>query len=158
MYTTPITINGIKKLEKELYELKNYKRPKIINSIIEARQHGDLKENAEYHAAKEEQLFCENRIREIESKLCCAQIVDIKNIYFNGKVTFGSTIKVLNIDINKIFTFCIVGNDESDYKKNLISVNSPIAKALIGKKVSDIVIVNTPGGKVSYKILSIKYI
>ncbi|CAL4042968.1 Transcription elongation factor GreA [Buchnera aphidicola (Phyllaphis fagi)] len=158
MYKIPMTVNGMRKLKKELHELKHHKRPKIISSLIEARKHGDLKENAEYHAAREEQSFCESRIRDIESKLCYAQVIDIKNINFSGKVIFGTTVEILNLNTNKICKFCIVGNDESDFKNNLISIDSPVSRALIGQKISDIVIVNTPSGKLRYKILNIEHI
>ncbi|CAL4322090.1 transcription elongation factor GreA [Buchnera aphidicola] len=158
MNKIPMTIRGSEKLNTELKHLKNVIRPKIIHSISEARKHGDLKENAEYHAAREEQAFCEKRIQEIESKLYYAQIIDIKNVVFNGKVVFGSTVSVLHIQKNKNFVFCIVGDDEADFKNGLISVNSPIARSLIGKKILDVVVVDTPSGVVKYKILSIKYI
>ncbi|QCI26048.1 transcription elongation factor GreA [Buchnera aphidicola] len=158
MNKIPMTVQGIEKLHAELKHLKNVVRPKIIYAIAESRKHGDLKENAEYHAAREEQAFCEKRIKEIESKLYHAQVIDIKNIKFNGTVVFGSTVSVLNLKSKQKFVFCIVGDDESNFKNGLISVNSPIARSLIGHKVSDVVIVNTPSGKMKYEILNIKYI
>ncbi|CAL4322089.1 Transcription elongation factor GreA [Buchnera aphidicola (Myzocallis carpini)] len=158
MKKIPMTIKGVKKLNLELKKLKNVIRPKIISAISEARKHGDLKENAEYHAAREEQAFCEKRIKEIETKLYYAQVIDIKNIICDGTVVFGATVSILNIHTNKKFTFCIVGDDESDFKKGLISINSPIARSLIGKKKLDVVSVNTPSGIIKYQILSIKYV
>ncbi|WP_343190176.1 transcription elongation factor GreA [Buchnera aphidicola (Mollitrichosiphum nigrofasciatum)] len=154
----PMTLKGSRKLQKELEKLKKIKRPRIINAIIKAREYGDLKENAEYHAAKEEQSFCERRIRDIEYKLSNANIIDITKVNNNGTVIFGSTIKISNIDTGKIFVYTIVGDDESDCKKNLISIYSPVARGLIGKKIKDIVAINTPNGIVKYVILKIKYI
>ncbi|CAL4043062.1 Transcription elongation factor GreA [Buchnera aphidicola (Takecallis arundicolens)] len=158
MNKIPMTIKGYEKLHIELKKLKNVVRPKIISAISESRKHGDLKENAEYHAAREEQAFCEKRIKDIESKLYHAQIIDIKNISFNGKVVFGSTVSVLNLNSKKEFIFCIVGDDESNFKDGLISINSPIARSLIGKKILDIVAVDTPSGTIKYKILNVQYI
>lgn len=158
MNKIPMTVNGLKKLNMELKNLKNVIRPKIINAIAESRKHGDLKENAEYHAAREEQAFCEKRIKEIELKLYNAQVIDIKNVPFNGKIVFGATVSVFNINQNKKFIFCIVGDDEANFKEGLISVNSPMARSLIGKKKLDIVLVNTPSGIVKYQILDIQYI
>ncbi|QCI27249.1 transcription elongation factor GreA [Buchnera aphidicola] len=158
MKKIPMTAKGVEKLNIELRHLKNVVRPKIIYAISESRKHGDLKENAEYHAAREEQAFCEKRIKEIESKLYHAQIIDIKNILFTGKVVFGSTVDILNVSTGKKFVFCIVGDDESNFKNGLISINSPIARSLIGKKILDTVSVNTPSGIIKYKILNIRYI
>lgn len=154
----PMTVRGAEKLRQELKTLKSIKRPRIITAIAEAREHGDLKENAEYHSAREEQSFCEGRIKEIELKLSNSQIIDITKISNNGRVIFGSTVRILNIKNNDEFTYQIVGDDESDFKRNLISINSPIARGLIGKKTNDIVIICTPGGDVEYKILKINYI
>jgi transcription elongation factor GreA len=154
----PMTIRGAEKLRQELKQLKSIKRPRIISAIAEAREHGDLKENAEYHSAREEQSFCEGRIKEIELKLSNSQIIDIKKVSNNGRVIFGSTVSILNINNNERFTYQIVGDDESDFKKNLISINSPIARGLIGKKINTIVVICTPGGDVEYKILKIDYI
>ncbi|WP_168919070.1 transcription elongation factor GreA [Enterobacteriaceae endosymbiont of Donacia thalassina] len=154
----PMTLKGIKKLRKELIKLKNIERPKIINSIIEARKHGDLKENAEYQAAREAQSFCEGRIKEIEIKLSNANIIDVTKIIHNDKIIFGSTVYIQNILTNKKITYKIVGNDESDLKNNLISINAPLARALIGKKKNNIIKVQTPKGIIKYKILKIEYI
>ncbi|XBC39585.1 MAG: transcription elongation factor GreA [Buchnera aphidicola (Chaetogeoica yunlongensis)] len=153
----PMTLLGAKKLRKELEILKNVKRPKIIKAITEARQHGDLKENAEYHAAKEEQGFCEGRIQELEFKLSKAQVIDITKIKNNGNIIFGATVTVLNLVTNERFTYRIVGDDESDLKKKMISINSPMSRGLVGKRASDIVLVKTPSGNVKYKILKIEY-
>ncbi|WP_244278924.1 transcription elongation factor GreA [Buchnera aphidicola] len=158
MNLIPMTVRGAEKLRKELKKLKSIKRPRIITAIAEAREHGDLKENAEYHSAREEQSFCEGRIKEIESKLSNSQIIDITKISNDGRVIFGSTVEILNIKNNEKFIYQIVGDDESDFKKSLISINSPIARGLIGKKNNDIVIIHTPGGDVKYKILKIDYI
>ncbi|ACL30184.1 transcription elongation factor GreA [Buchnera aphidicola str. APS (Acyrthosiphon pisum)] len=154
----PMTVRGAEKLRRELKKLKSINRPRIIAAIAEAREHGDLKENAEYHSAREEQSFCEGRIKEIELKLSNSQIIDVTKISNNGRVIFGSTVSILNIKNNEKFTYRIVGDDESDFKKNLISINSPIARGLIGKEINDVVIICTPGGDVEYKILKINYI
>ena len=154
----PMTLKGVEKLRQELKELKDIKRPKIISAIVEARAYGDLKENAEYHAAKEEQGFCEGRIQEIESKLYNAQVIDIRKISKSGKVIFGVTVTLLNIQTEETFVYRIVGDDESDCKKNLISINSPIVRGLLGKTIHDIAIINTPSGEIKYKILDIAHI
>ncbi|QJC35501.1 transcription elongation factor GreA [Enterobacteriaceae endosymbiont of Donacia proxima] len=158
MKQIPMTLQGIKKLREELKKLKNIERPKIINSIIEARKHGDLKENAEYQSARESQSFCEGRIKEIENKLSNANIIDITKITHNNKVIFGSTVCIINILTNRIISYKIVGHDESDLKNNLISINAPLSRSLIGKKKNDIINVKTPRGIIEYKILNIKYI
>ncbi|WP_165439039.1 transcription elongation factor GreA [Buchnera aphidicola] len=158
MNLIPMTVRGAEKLRRELKKLKSINRPRIIAAIAEAREHGDLKENAEYHSAREEQSFCEGRIKEIELKLSNSQIIDVTKISNNGRVIFGSTVSILNIKNNEKFTYRIVGDDESDFKKNLISINSPIARGLIGKEINDVVIICTPGGDVEYKILKINYI
>ncbi|MBZ2279540.1 MAG: transcription elongation factor GreA, partial [Buchnera aphidicola] len=129
----PMTLRGVEKLRQELKNLKNIQRPRIISAISEAREYGDLKENAEYHAAREEQSFCEGRIKDIEKKLSNAQIIDVKKITNTGRVIFGSTVTIMNVQTKEHFTYCIVGDDESNFKKNLISVNSPMARGLIGK-------------------------
>ncbi|XBC43160.1 MAG: transcription elongation factor GreA [Buchnera aphidicola (Meitanaphis flavogallis)] len=154
----PMTLLGAEKLRRELEILKKIKRPKIIASIIEARQHGDLKENAEYIAAKEEQSFCEGKIKDIELKLSKVQIIDITKIKNYGTVVFGSTVTIRNINTNKIFTYRIVGDDESNFRLNLISINSPMSRGLIGKKNNDIAIIETPSGNVKYEVLNILYI
>ncbi|WP_367678296.1 transcription elongation factor GreA [Buchnera aphidicola] len=158
MNLIPMTARGAEKLRQELQQLKSIKRPRIIAAIAEAREHGDLKENSEYHSAREEQSFCEGRIKEIEAKLSNSQIIDITKLSNNGKVVFGSTVTVLNIKNNDQFTYQIVGDDEADFKKNLISINSPMSRGLIGKKSNTHVIICTPGGEVEYKILKIDYI
>jgi len=152
MKRVPMTKEGAKQLEEELQRLKTVERPRIITAIAEARAHGDLKENAEYHAAREQQSFTEGRIREIESKLSEAQIIDITQIPNSGKVIFGATVDLINSATDERLTFRIVGDDEADVKANKISVSSPLARALIGKEEGDIVEVTTPGGKVSYEI------
>ncbi|AJA44119.1 transcription elongation factor GreA [Frischella perrara] len=158
MQQIPMTIKGAELLRAELEELKNVKRPQITAAIAEARAHGDLKENAEYHAAREQQGFCEGRIQEIEGKLAQAQIIDITKMKNTGRVIFGSTVTVLNLDTDEEITYRIVGDDEADFKQNLISVNSPIARGLIGKEIDDTVSINTPGGEVEFDILKVEYI
>ena len=158
MQQIPMTIKGAELLRAELEELKNVKRPQITAAIAEARAHGDLKENAEYHAAREQQGFCEGRIQEIEGKLAQAQIIDITKMKNTGRVIFGSTVTVLNLDTDEEITYRIVGDDEADFKQNLISVNSPIARGLIGKEIDDTVSINTPGGEVEFYILKFEYI
>ncbi|WDI78342.1 transcription elongation factor GreA [Candidatus Purcelliella pentastirinorum] len=158
MKKTPMTLRGAKKLRKKLDKLKKIKRPHIISLIAEARKHGDLKENAEYYSAREEQGFCEGKIQEIETKLANAQIIDIKKIPNNGKIIFGTTVTILNINLKKKFTYRIVGDDEANLKENLISVNSPIARGLICKIIGDHTIIQTPCGKIKYKILQVEYI
>lgn len=158
MELNPMTVKGAELLRAELEELKNVKRPEIINSIAEARAHGDLKENAEYHAAREQQGFCEGRIQEIEFKLSKAQVIDVSKLNNNGKVIFGSTVTIENTDNEEQTKYQIVGDDEADFKKNLISVNSPIARGLIGKEEGDLAQINTPGGEVEYEIVSVDYI
>ncbi|HDR1315803.1 TPA: transcription elongation factor GreA, partial [Pasteurella multocida] len=155
MKQIPMTIRGAEQLRQELDFLKNTRRPEIINAIAEAREHGDLKENAEYHAAREQQGFCEGRIQEIEGKLANSQIIDVTKIPNNGKVIFGATILLLNIDTEEEVSYQIVGDDEANIKAGLISVNSPIARGLIGKEVDDVVVIQTPGGKVEFEILDV---
>lgn len=158
MKQIPMTVQGAQKLKEELEFLKQVLRPKIIADIIEARSHGDLKENAEYIAAKEQQGFCEGRINNIEFKLANAQIIDIKKIKNTGRIIFGTTNTIYNINSFEKSTYRIVGDDEADFKKNLISINSPIARGLIGKMAGDIVIIMTPKGKITFKILKVEYI
>ncbi len=158
MIRVPMTVEGANRLQEELDRLKKVDRPRVINSIAEARAHGDLKENAEYHAAREEQGFIEGRIAEIEAKLSNAQIIDITKIDNKGKVIFGATLDLLDVDKDEEKTYQIVGDDEADIKAGKISVNSPIARALIGKKEGDEVSIDTPGGNVSYEILAVKHI
>ncbi|MGD6858406.1 MAG: transcription elongation factor GreA [Enterobacteriaceae bacterium] len=154
----PMTMKGAENLKKELFYLKNIKRSEIIKLISSARKYGDLKENAEYHAAKEEQTFCEKRIKYIEKKLSNAEIIDIRKIIHNGKVVFGSTILIENIKSKIRSRYCIVGEDEADYKKNLISIFSPLARGLIGHKKKEVVTITVPNGIVKYKIIDINYI
>ena len=158
MNKVPLTVAGAQKLREELEELKTVVRPRIIKAIAEAREHGDLKENAEYHAAREQQSFAEGRIAEIEGKLSNAQIIDVTKLDANGKVVFGSTVEIEDLDTGKIVTYQIVGEDEADIKAGRISVGSPIARALIGKEVEDVVVVKAPGGDIEYEILTVKYI
>lgn len=153
-----MTIKGFNKLKKELKNLKIFKRPQIINAISEARKLGDLKENAEYHAAREEQSFCENRIRCIEIKLSQAQVINIKKIVYRNLVIFGSTITVLQICTDNIFKYTIVGDDEANLKKKSISIYSPLARGLIGKKKGDMIEIQTPSGLIKYIIIKIEYI
>ncbi|SET58548.1 transcription elongation factor GreA [Thalassotalea agarivorans] len=157
MNQVPMTAQGAEALREELNHLKTVKRPEIIEAIAEAREHGDLKENAEYHAAREQQGFCEGRIQDIEGKLSNAQIIDVTKIPNTGKVIFGVTVTLLNIDTDEEVTYQIVGDDESDIKQNRISVNSPIARALIGKEVDSEVEVTTPGGQVEYEIVAVEH-
>jgi transcription elongation factor GreA len=156
--SVPMTQQGAEQLRNELHNLKINERPRIIKAISEARAHGDLKENAEYHAAKEEQGFIEARIRDIEAKLTSPQIIDIKKMKNDGKVIFGTTIKLLNTKNNEFVTYQIVGEDEADLKQGKISFSSPIARALIGKFAGDIVDVMAPGGIISYEIDNVEYI
>ncbi|MGP1930719.1 MAG: transcription elongation factor GreA [Arsenophonus sp. ET-YP4-MAG3] len=158
MKQIPMTVRGAEKLREELEFLKNIRRPEIISAITEARKHGDLKENAEYHAAREQQGFCEGRIQEIEVKLSHSQIIDITKIKNNNRVIFGTKVTIFNMTTNENLTYRIVGHDEADIKKNLISINSPIARGLIGKTINDISVIITPGGKIKYKILKVEYI
>ena len=158
MDKVPLTVTGADKLKAELEELKTVTRPRIVEAIATARAHGDLKENAEYHAAREQQSFSEGRINEIEAKLSNAQIIDFTKIDAQGKVIFGATVEIEDLESEKKVTYQIVGQDEADIKQGRISVGSPIARALIGKEEEDVITVKTPGGEVDYEILSIQYI
>ncbi|WP_428354772.1 transcription elongation factor GreA [Methyloprofundus sp.] len=158
MDKVPLTVAGAEKLQTELDELKTVTRPRIVEAIATARAHGDLKENAEYHAAREQQSFSEGRINEIEAKLSNAQIIDVTKIDANGKVIFGATVEIEDLESEKKVTYQIVGQDEADIKAGRVSVGSPIARAMIGKEEEDVITVKTPGGVVDYEILSIKYI
>ncbi len=158
MNKVPLTVTGANKLREELEELKSVVRPRIIAAIAEAREHGDLKENAEYHAAREQQSFAEGRIAEIESKLSNANIIDVTKMNANGKVIFGATVEIEDLDSEKVVTYQIVGEDEADIKEGRISIGSPIARALIGKEIEDVVTVKAPGGEIEFEILSIQYI
>ena len=154
----PITISGLKNLKTELENLKNVQRPKIVEAIAEARSHGDLKENAEYHAAKEQQAIIESRVIAINDLIARANVVDVTKIENNGKVIFGSTVKVLDLETNKETTYRLVGQNEADIKKNLIFFKSPIGKALIGKNKEEMISVNTPSGERNFEILDVQYI
>jgi transcription elongation factor GreA len=158
MKKVPITKRGAEKLREELKELKTVVRPRVINAIAEARAHGDLKENAEYHAAREQQSFVEGRIAEIETKLSNAQIIDVTTLNLSGKVVFGATVDLLDMANDQEVSYQIVGEDEADIKNNMISVTSPIARALIGKEEGEEVKVEAPGGVKEYEIMTVKYI
>ncbi len=154
----PMTVQGSERLKEELNRLKKVERPRVVAAIAEAREHGDLKENAEYHAAREEQGFIEGRVMEIEGKLSNAQVIDVTKIPHSGKVIFGTTIDILDVDTDEETTYQIVGDDEADIKANKLSVNSPIARGLVGKMEGDEVQIETPGGVRCYEILEVKHI
>lgn len=154
----PMTVAGEAALRDELQRLKSVERPRIIQAIAEARAHGDLKENAEYHAAREQQSFCEGRIKEIEGKLSESHVIDITSIARTGKVIFGVTVDLINCDTEEEVSYQIVGEDEADVKQNKVSVTSPIVRALIGKEVGDVVVVKTPGGDVEYEIDDVRHV
>jgi len=154
----PITVSGLEKLKEELIFLKEKKRPEIVAAIAEARSHGDLKENAEYHAAKEQQSHSEGRIQEIEDLIARANVIDVKKINNDGKVIFGSTVYLQNLDTNENIEYKLVGKDEADLKKKLIFFQSPIGKGLIGKNKNDLVEISTPAGIKNFKIIDVKYI
>ncbi len=157
MTKVPMTVAGAEKLRQELEELKTIKRPRVIEAIAEARAHGDLKENAEYHAAREQQSFIEGRIGEINGKLGNAEIIDVSKLNANGKVIFGATVDLVNEETGDEVTYQIVGDDEANVKEKRISISSPIARALIGREEGDIATVNAPGGVQEYEIISIRY-
>jgi transcription elongation factor GreA len=157
MSKIPMTKFGESSLRDEVQRLKQVERPRIVAAIAEARQHGDLKENAEYHAAREQQGFCEGRIKDIEAKLSHAQVIDVTQIENTGKVIFGVTVTLINLETNQSVTYQIVGEDEADVKNGKISVTSPIARGLIGKEEGDEVSVTTPGGVVEYEIDSVEH-
>ena len=158
MNRVPLTVRGEKLLRDELHELKHVQRPQVIQAISEAREHGDLKENAEYHAAREQQGFIEGRVKDIEAKLSNAQVIDVTTLDAKGKVVFGSTVTLLDVDSDEKITYQIVGDDESDLKAGRISFGSPVARALIGKAEGDEVGVETPGGVREYEILEVAYV
>ena len=158
MSKVPITVRGAEKLKNELQKLKSEDRPRVIEAIAEARAHGDLKENAEYHAAREQQGFIEGRIKDIEGKLSNATIIDVTALQQSGKVVFGVTVDVADEETGDELTYQIVGEDEADIKNNMISISSPIARALIGKEEGDVAEVNTPGGIRELEIIEVKYI
>ncbi len=158
MNKVPITLKGVEKLRKELKNLKSVRRPQVVQAIAEARAHGDLKENAEYHAAKEEQGFIEGRIKDIDSKLSNAEVIDIASLKDIGRIVFGATLELYDEDEEKEVHYQIVGEDEADVKEKMISITSPLARALIGKQEGDVVEFAAPGGHKSYEVISIKYV
>ena len=158
MEKEPITVEGLKKLKEELENLKNNQRPKVVAAIAEARAHGDLKENAEYHAAKEQQGHIEGRVLEINNIIAVANVIDVTKMENDGKVIFGSTVTVKDIENEKKKSFKIVGKDEANIEKSLIYFKSPMGKSLIGKTIKDLVTVNTPSGEKSFEVLEVKYI
>ena len=158
MDKAPITIQGLEKLKKELKILKEQKRPEIVSAISEARSHGDLKENAEYHAAKEQQAHNEGRIQQIENSIATANVIDVTKLNNNGRIIFGSTVFLQNLDNNEKIEYKIVGKDEADLKKKLIYFKSPIGKGLIGKNNGDLVEINTPNGVKNFEISDVKYV
>ena len=154
----PMTKVGEQALREELEHLKKVERPRIVQAIAEAREHGDLKENAEYHAAREQQSFCEGRVQEIEGKLSHAQVIDVTSIPHTGKVIFGVTVGLVNVETDENITYQIVGEDEADIKQNKIAVTSPIARALVGKMEGDVAVVKAPGGEIEYEIDSVEHL
>lgn len=158
MSKVPLTVRGEAMLLEELKELKSVKRPRVIQAIADAREHGDLKENAEYHAAREEQGFIEGRIQDIEGKLGNSQVIDITKLNPNGKVVFGTTVVLADLESEDETTYQIVGDDEADLKAGRISYGSPVAKAMIGKEEGDIVGVQAPGGVREYEIMNVQYV
>ena len=158
MQRYPMTVVGEKKLREELERLKSVERPRVIKDIAVAREHGDLKENAEYHAAREEQGFIEARIQDIEGKLSRSQVIDITTIPYTGKVLFGTTVRIINTETDEEVEYRIVGEDEADIKQNRLSVSSPIARALIGKEEGEVISIRIPSGVVEYEIDEVKHI
>ena len=158
MEKEPITVIGLKNLKSELENLKNVQRPKVVEAIAEARSHGDLKENAEYHAAKEQQALIESRVIAINDLIARANVIDVTKIENDGKVVFGSTVKVKDLEKDKKIIYKLVGQDEADIKKNLVFFKSPIGRALIGKDKGEMITVNTPSGERNFEILDVQYI
>ncbi len=158
MNKVPMTVRGHELLQDELKQLKGVERPQVIQAISEARAHGDLKENAEYHAAKEQQGFIEGRIKECEGKLSNLQVIDVTAVNANGKVVFGSTVALLDVSIDKEIIYKIVGEDEANIKQGLLSFTSPMARAIIGKNEGDEIIFSAPGGEKEYEVISVKYV
>lgn len=158
MKRTPMTLRGAEALRAELKQLKSEARPNVIKAIAEARAHGDLSENAEYHAAREQQSFIEGRINDIENRLSNSEVIDVTILKANGRVVFGSTVELADENTGAKITYQLVGDDEANIKQGLLSVNSPIARGLIGKNEGDIVDVQVPGGIKSYEIISVKYV
>jgi transcription elongation factor GreA len=157
MSKVPLTVRGAEKLRAELNELKGVVRPRIIKAIADAREHGDLRENAEYHAAREQQGFVEGRIKDIEAKLSNAQIIDVKTLNAGGRVVFGATVVALEMATDEEHTYQIVGEDEADIREGLISVSSPMARALIGKSEGDVAVIQAPGGEREFEVLEVRY-
>lgn len=157
MKKVPLTARGAEQLREELDRLKRVERPRIIAAIAEARAHGDLKENAEYHAAREQQGFIEGRIKDLEAKLSLAEIIDVTQLNADGRVVFGATVEVLDVDKDEDYTYVIVGDDESDIKQGKISIGSPIARGLIGKREGDVALIDAPGGKRELEVLAVRY-
>ena len=158
MSKVPLTAQGAEQLREELKRLKNQDRPRIVEAIASARAHGDLKENAEYHAAKDQQGLIEARIRDLEAKLANAQIIDVTQLNPDGRVVFGATVRVAEESGDEETVYRIVGEDEADVKSNLVSIGSPIARALIGKEEGDVVVVKAPGGDIEYEIAQVRHI
>ncbi|MCB1664615.1 MAG: transcription elongation factor GreA [Pseudomonadales bacterium] len=158
MRKVPMTVAGAERLREELNELKTERRPRIIQAIAEAREHGDLKENAEYHAAREQQSFCEGRIKEIEGKLADSEVIDVRAIPNTGRVIFGATVTLLNVDTDAEVVYQIVGEDEADVKAGRISVASPISRAIMGKEVGEDIVVKAPAGDIDYEIVKIEHL
>ena len=158
MNKSPMTVVGAQKLRDELHRRKSVDRPRITEAIAEARAHGDLKENAEYHAAREQQSFNEGRIQEIESKLAMAEVIDVTQVNAGGRVVFGATVELMHVETEESVTYQIVGEDEADIREGRVSVTSPIARALIGKSGGDVAIVQAPGGAVEYEIVEVRYL
>ena len=158
MNKVPVTLRGHEMLKDELKQLKSVDRPRVIQAIAEAREHGDLKENAEYHAAKEQQGFIEGRIKELEGKLSHLQVIDVTTLDATGKVVFGATVDLLDVKTDTESTYRIVGEDEADIKTGLISYTSPIARALIGKNEGDEIVFEAPGGQKTYEVIEVRYV
>ena len=158
MRKVPMTVGGAERLRAELQDLKVVQRPRIVQAIAEARAHGDLKENAEYHAAREQQSFCEGRIKEIEGKLADSEVIDISKIPNTGKVIFGATVTLYNVETEKSVTYQIVGEDEADVKSGKISYSSPFARAMMGKQIGDEIVVKAPGGDQAYEVEKVEFL
>ncbi|MEM7260195.1 MAG: transcription elongation factor GreA [Pseudomonadota bacterium] len=158
MSKVPLTAKGAELLREELTDLKSVKRPRVIEAIAAAREHGDLKENAEYHAAREQQSFIEGRIKDIEAKLSNAQVIDVTQMKANGKVIFGATVELTDLDTDESVTYKIVGDDEADIKQGMISFSSPLARAMIGKLAGDDISFDAPGGTREYEVVKVSYI
>lgn len=158
MSKVPLTAKGADMLREELNDLKSVRRPKVIQAIAEAREHGDLKENAEYHAAREQQSFIEGRIKDIEAKLSLAQIIDVTEMKPDGKIIFGATVELTDLETDEAVTYRIVGDDEADIKQGLISYSSPLARAMIGKLEGDDIAFDAPGGLREYEVVKVSYI